>query len=373
MNWISRFSVIGCVVISATLLSVGCSQPTTSGKAPPAETTGDDTAPPAPSPPAVSTISASAASNRQNALRPPVTAADPAKVTPGGTTPDTPPPPAAVADPAKVTEQAPATPPKPTEPAHLELSSLEPQWRKFLEEATTHYRFTEAQRASAQTTLDRCLTRAAAAEAEFQAASSKGDAARPAAVEARDRALKKLDDEIYGRIHALASMEQIQKAVADGWQSPALLRAPKRPDVGQDAPPFELRDAQGQAVSLASLRGKVVVVHFWATWCGYCKKVLPEIQKIHDAFKDQPDVVVLGVNCAPRPTAPDAQVFFKEQGYTYRILLNGDRVSSAYEVRGFPALFVIGPDGKIIFKEPGAKPDQAARVVPLIQGTIKKT
>ena len=295
--------------------------------------------------------------------------------------------PAATAKPSGNVEQAKPAPapaamksglnaPKPAD-APQTVEAAEPVWRKFLADAINYYHFSDTQRSAAEAILTGCLDRANTAKQEYDrtkfGANAKGDAAASAAADAKfSKLLQKLDEEVYGRIDGLASMAQLQNGLKEGFQSPRALRAPKRPEVGQEAPDFELKDAQGQTVSLASLRGKTVVLHFWATWCGYCKKAMPDIQKLQEAVKDRSDVVVLGVNCAQRPNNPDPAEYFKQQGCTYRVLLNGDAAATAYEVRGYPMLYVIGPDGKIIFKESGAVASQSERILALLKSPLKK-
>lgn len=266
---------------------------------------------------------------------------------------------------------------KPVNPRPLSLVELEPKWRKYLDDATRSYGLNEQQQKLAQSALDRCLERAQAAQQQFTQADSeakkRGDeTAKTAAQNAFRQSLRKLDGELYGRIDAVATMEQVQKAASAGFVSPVAQRAPKLPEVGQVAADFTLQDPSGESVTLSQLRGKFVVVHFWASWCGFCKKAMPEIQKIYEANRDRSDVVVLGVNCAQKPTSPDPKDIFKQLGCTYRLLLNGDPLVSLYDVKGYPVLYVIGPDGKIIFKERGAKANQASSVQAVISAATKK-
>ncbi len=64
-----------------------------------------------------------------------------------------------------------------------------------------------------------------------------------------------------------------------------------------------MKDPAGKSVSLKSLRGKIVLLDFWATWCGPCRMAMPGLQKLHDRYKDKP-VAIYGVNCRER--RPDA-------------------------------------------------------------------
>ncbi|MFZ9879787.1 MAG: TlpA family protein disulfide reductase [Phycisphaerales bacterium] len=120
---------------------------------------------------------------------------------------------------------------------------------------------------------------------------------------------------------------------------------------GDAAPDFALKDLAGAEVTLASLKGKVVLLDFWATWCGPCKMAMPTIQKLHDEYKDK-GVVVLGVNTWEQQ--PDAAKKYMEQKkFTYGCLLSGDALAEAYGVPGIPALVVIGKDGKVAVAEVG--------------------
>lgn len=125
--------------------------------------------------------------------------------------------------------------------------------------------------------------------------------------------------------------------------------------VGTPAPDWTLPTPDGSKVSLSSYAGKVVVLDFWGTWCPFCLKAMPQIQKVHDAYKDR-GVVVLGLNTENDPSA-DPAGFMRQKKYTYGLVLNAEKVTRPYRVFGFPTLYVIGRDGNIALVEQGAKPD----------------
>jgi thiol-disulfide isomerase/thioredoxin len=125
--------------------------------------------------------------------------------------------------------------------------------------------------------------------------------------------------------------------------------------VGDDAPAFDLSDLAGSKVSLASLKGKVVLLDFWATWCGPCKAAMPAIQKIHDDYKGK-GVAVLGINTWENKEDA-AKQYIGKKGFTYPCLLKGDDLAKAYGMTGIPTLVVIGKDGKIVDIEVGMAPD----------------
>ncbi len=113
------------------------------------------------------------------------------------------------------------------------------------------------------------------------------------------------------------------------------------------APDFALKTPEGKEVTLASLKGKVVLLDFWATWCGPCKAAMPSIQKLHEKYKDK-QVAIIGVNTWERGAADLAQKYMEKNQLTYGLLLKGDSLAQAYGISGIPTLVLIGPDGKII-------------------------
>lgn len=141
-------------------------------------------------------------------------------------------------------------------------------------------------------------------------------------------------------------------AQPDGYRNP-MRQAPGLLEVGTAAPDFTLKDAAGHDVALHDLRGKVVLLDFWATWCGPCKLAMPGLQKLHEKYADKP-VQIIGVNCRERGADPVA--FMKSKNYTYTLLVQGDAVALQYQVRGIPTFYLIAPDGKIALANAGFSP-----------------
>lgn len=121
------------------------------------------------------------------------------------------------------------------------------------------------------------------------------------------------------------------------------------PNVGDLAPDFELKQSDGSMLKLSSLRGKVVLLDFWGTWCLPCRKTSPIVQSIHEAYKNEP-VRVLAP--AARERNPDAPFkYMAENKYTYTALLQqSEEVSKAFRVAVYPTFIVIGADGVIASK-----------------------
>ncbi len=121
---------------------------------------------------------------------------------------------------------------------------------------------------------------------------------------------------------------------------------------------FSLQNLEGQQVSLASLKGKTVVVDFWATWCGPCKASFPGMQQVINKYKDDKDVVFLFVDTWERKEVKDmqtdAQDFIKQNNYSFNVLLDDkDKTVADYNVQGIPTKFVINKDGNLQFASIG--------------------
>jgi peroxiredoxin/outer membrane lipoprotein-sorting protein len=114
--------------------------------------------------------------------------------------------------------------------------------------------------------------------------------------------------------------------------------------VGTPAKNFTRNDLSGETFRLEELRGKVVLLNFWATWCRPCRIDLPYIEALHREFSGK-GLVVLGVNSEPGALAAR---FFAEHGYSFPSLVDaGDQVAIDYSVQSLPTTIVIGRNGDI--------------------------
>jgi thiol-disulfide isomerase/thioredoxin len=126
--------------------------------------------------------------------------------------------------------------------------------------------------------------------------------------------------------------------------------------VNQPAVDFALKNLEGKIVKLSDLRGKVVVVDFWATWCGPCKASFPYLQKVYNKYKDNPKVVILAVNTWENVSGKEKEnlvkKFMVDNKYTFPVLYDEGFVEK-YGVSGIPTKFVIDKKGMVQFKTIG--------------------
>ena len=108
---------------------------------------------------------------------------------------------------------------------------------------------------------------------------------------------------------------------------------------------FELTDLQGKAWTLKDMRGKVVLVNFWATWCPPCRKEMPDLEKLHKEFESK-GLVILAIS---DEEAAKVAPFISQGKYTYTVLLDpGRKVTDEFFVEGIPKSFVYDREGKLV-------------------------
>jgi peroxiredoxin len=116
---------------------------------------------------------------------------------------------------------------------------------------------------------------------------------------------------------------------------------------GKLAANFKLKDLKGDEVSLGSLRGKVVFLNIWATWCAPCREEMPSIESLYNDFKANEDFVVLAVS--QDTDGATVRPFVLQNHFQFTVLLDPrNEVGESYDVNGIPETFIIGRDGRIV-------------------------
>jgi peroxiredoxin len=151
-------------------------------------------------------------------------------------------------------------------------------------------------------------------------------------------------DDLYMWLASLVRYEHMQ-AQSDNPQFAEALSKLEAADAARQKVDFTLSDLQGNPWHLRDLKGKVVLVNFWATWCPPCRKEMPDLQALYDRYKDQGFVVV----SISDEEAAKVQPFIAEQKITYPVLLDpGRKVNDLFQVEGIPKSFVYNREGKLV-------------------------
>jgi len=136
---------------------------------------------------------------------------------------------------------------------------------------------------------------------------------------------------------------------------------------GEAAPTFSLTDIDGNPVSLGSLRGKVVVLDLFATWCGPCQSQMAELSEVRARYSAS-DVVILSIDVDTRETASQAREFKADYGATWAFAMDTDGVGDKYGATAIPTLAIVDRAGKLAYSNQGLEDADAliARIDPLL-------
>ena len=140
---------------------------------------------------------------------------------------------------------------------------------------------------------------------------------------------------------------------------------------GMDTPAFTVRMLDGTTISSADLKGKVVMLNFWATWCPPCRKEFARLQKdILDRFRNE-DFILLPVSVDDDPDK--VADFMKKNGYTFPVAVDpGRKVYEMFAEKYIPRNFIIGKDGKIAFQTVGYEADEFDELVNDLEKLLKE-
>ena len=144
-----------------------------------------------------------------------------------------------------------------------------------------------------------------------------------------------------GKIYYFCSKREVAPFVKD----PEAFLPPVLP---RPAPAFSLPNLEGEATALSGLKGKVVLLDFWATWCKPCVRTMPDLQKLHEKHAAK-GLTVVGISVDDKGAAAVRPFLAKNRSLTYPMLLDSRAdAAAAYRVRAIPALFLLDRNGRIM-------------------------
>ena len=151
-------------------------------------------------------------------------------------------------------------------------------------------------------------------------------------------------NDAYVELASLVRYEHMKAQSSDPQFAQAMSRL-ESDDAARQKADFTLTDLSGKTWHLQDLRGKVVLVNFWATWCPPCRKEMPDLQALYDKYKES-GLVVLAISDEEAGKVPP---FIAERKISYPVMLDpGRNVNDLYRVEGIPKTFVYDRDGKMV-------------------------
>ena len=151
---------------------------------------------------------------------------------------------------------------------------------------------------------------------------------------------------------------------------PALATTGDTLRAGAPAPGFELKSSSGKPVSLSSLKGQIVLVNFWASWCGPCRKEMPILEQLNHQYHNK-GVTLVGVNVEPDSGA--ANDWLKATPVSFPILFDVDsKVSKLYQVEGMPNTVILDRKGNVRYIHRGYQPGAENEYLDQIRALIRE-
>ena len=140
--------------------------------------------------------------------------------------------------------------------------------------------------------------------------------------------------------------------------------------LSSEAPDFTLKSLTGSNLRLEEYRGQVVLINFWASWCGPCRQEMPILDRLHQRYEDT-GFAVLGVNVEGK-VAPAKEIVDKTN-VTFPVLIDeGQAVSELYDLEAMPSTVVVDRDGVVRYVHRGYKPGDEAKYVEVVKKLIRE-
>ncbi|HXC00438.1 MAG TPA: TlpA disulfide reductase family protein [Terriglobales bacterium] len=165
--------------------------------------------------------------------------------------------------------------------------------------------------------------------------------------EANGKAAARVPADPYIELATLVRYEHVDASLNDNddGQFRAAMAQLEADDRKREHPEFTLKDLSGKSWTFSDLRGKVVLVNFWATWCPPCRKEMPDLEALYERFGSK-GLVVLGIS---DEEAAKVEPFIRERKVSFPVLLDpGRKVNDSFVVAGIPKSFVYDRDGKLV-------------------------
>jgi peroxiredoxin len=139
---------------------------------------------------------------------------------------------------------------------------------------------------------------------------------------------------------------------------------------GSTAPAFQLPSSSNAPLALNDLKGQVVLINFWASWCGPCRQEMPVLEQMYKKYKAA-GFTLLGVNVEPK--SADALGFLKATPVSFPILFDTEsQVSKLYEVAGMPSTVILDRTGKVRYIHHGYKPGEESEYLDQIRNLMRE-
>lgn len=182
--------------------------------------------------------------------------------------------------------------------------------------------------------------------------------------------IKNFSRKVYIALAACIVMLAVAPMTASAQSQEDQIKATTLINQGDKAPDFTVEMFNGEKITLSQLKGKVVLINFWATWCPPCRQELTHVQKeIIDHFKGQ-DFVFLPISRGEKKSVVEA--FREKTGYTFPMGLDPTQeIFKKYASNYIPRNFVVGKDGKVIYVSVGFEPAEFANMIKAIEAALK--